>query len=138
MNYTQFRLANGDEIVAQVIEEPEGDDFYIVVRNAMMIVRSENHTEGYRYYTFRPWMVCQQSESYYQLLNYNQIIGEAKPDDTLLSQYYKAIINEQTEVSEGNSITSEEMEALKKVIYETYADSDSDNVISIFDKSKLH
>ena len=54
MNYTQFRLTNGDEIVAQVIEEPEGEDFYIVVKNSMMIIRSENLIEGYRYYSFRP------------------------------------------------------------------------------------
>ena len=136
MNYTQFRLTNGDEIVAQVIEEPEGEDFYIVVKNAMMIIRSENHIEGYRYYSFRPWMAFQQSESYYQLLNYNHIIGEAKPDETLLSQYYKAVVSERDNYIEGPSMSSEAIEEALKKLHEYY--TDSDNVIPLFDKDKLH
>ena len=49
MSYTQFKLANGDEIVAQVVQEPEGDDYNVVIRNAMMVVRSEALRDGFRY-----------------------------------------------------------------------------------------
>ena len=139
MTYTQFRLSNGDEIIAQVVNEPEGEDFYIVVKNAMMVIRAENIVEGYRYYSFRPWMAFQQSESYYQLLNYNHIIGEAKPDETLLSQYYKAIVTERTDISEENRMSEEEIESIKRLIYESQeTDSDNSNIVPLFDKEKLH
>ena len=59
MSYIQFRLSNGDEIVAQVIQEPTGEDINIVVKNAMMIIRAENIAQGIRYYSFRPWMSYQ-------------------------------------------------------------------------------
>ena len=139
MTYTQFRLSNGDEIIAQVVNEPDGEDFYIVVKNAMMVVRAENIIEGYRYYSFRPWMAFQSDDSYYQLLNYNHIIGEAKPDNTLLNQYYKAIVTERTDISEENRMSEEEIESIKRLIYESQeTDSDNSNIVPLFDKEKLH
>lgn len=147
MTYTQFRLSNGDEIVAQVVQEPEGEDLYIVVRNAMMVIRSENIERGYRYYSFRPWMSFQLNEEYFQLLNYNHIIGEAKPDKVLLDQYYRAIASEQIDEksyadSDGAEIKQmRRMIANLKAVTESSLDGDSDNdnnVISLFDKAKLH
>jgi len=147
MNYTQFRLSNGDEIVAQVVQEPEGDDFYIVIRNAMMVVRSENIKEGYRYYSFRPWMSFQLNEEYFQLLNYNHIIGEAKPDKLLLEQYYRAMDSEHTDTklpadSDGSELRQmRRMIANLRAVTDNHEEDDSDmngNVISLFDKGKLH
>ena len=142
MSYTQFRLSNGDELVAQVIQEPEGEDLYIVVRNAMMVVRSENQVDGYRYYSFRPWMAFQMHDEYYQLLNYNHIIGEAKPDKVLLDQYKKAISNEK-EADRAEDSDGAEIKNIRRMIAnmrDEYASRDSDdgNVISLFDKGKLH
>jgi hypothetical protein len=148
MTYTQFRLSNGDEIVAQVVQEPSNDeDMYIVVRNAMMVVRSENIKEGFRYYSFRPWMSFQLNEEYFQLLNYNHIIGEAKPDKLLLEQYYRAIASEQDDEKLSADSDGAEIKQMRRMIANLRAvtnesteyDSDTgDNVISLFDKGKLH
>jgi len=147
MNYTQFRLSNGDEIVAQVVQEPEGEDLYIVVKNAMMVIRSENIERGYRYYSFRPWMSFQLNEEYFQLLNYNHIIGEAKPDKVLLDQYYRAIASEQIDEKSYADSDGAELKQMRRMIANLKAvtegslddDSDNDsNVISLFDKAKLH
>ena len=141
MTYTQFRLSNGDEIVAQVVQEPEGDDFYIIVRNAMMVIRSENIEKGYRYYSFRPWMSFQLEDDYLQLLNFNQIIGEAKPSKVLLTQYFKAIESEQNIEADSDVDNLKNIRRLVADLqsdYQDYQDSDQDNVISLFDKDKLH
>lgn len=147
MTYTQFRLSNGDEIVAQVMHEPEGDDCYIVIRNAMMVIRSENIERGYRYYSFRPWMSFQLNEEYFQLLNYNHIIGEARPDKLLLDQYYRAIASEQDGEKHGADSDGAEIKQMRRMIANLRSvtndilDEDSDskgNVIPLFDKGKLH
>ena len=90
MSYTQFKLSSGEEIIAEVIDEPEGDDYNIVIRRAMIIHKVEDK-QNIRYYSFRPWMTYQLDKDYLQLLNYNHIIGEAKPDELLLEQYMKAL-----------------------------------------------
>lgn len=142
--YTQFRLSNGDEIVAQVVQEPEEDDVNLVVRNALMIVRAENVVEGYRYYSFRPWMSYQLNDDYYQLLNYSHIVGEAKPDTVLLEQYKKAIQLERDtheplsdsdrQVQQDMSISTADY--LRNLMNEL--DSDEPNNIIRFDRGKLH
>ena len=148
MTFTQFRLSNGDEIVAQVVQEPEDDnDVNLVVRNAMMIVRMENVRAGYRYYSFRPWMSYQISDNYYQLLNYSHIIGEAKPDEILLQQYVKAVKlaqEEENNATDYDEVNSDELDALRNALQDAMSeddpDSDTDNVIS-FDfgrKDTLH
>ena len=148
MKYTQFRVSNGDEIGAQGVQEPSNDeDMYIVVRNAMMVVRSENIREGFRYYSFRPWMSFQLNEEYFQLLNYNHIIGEAKPDKLLLEQYYRAIASEQDDEKLTADSDGAEIKQMRRMVANLRAvtndlteyDSDTgDNVISLFDKGKLH
>lgn len=143
MNYIQFRLSNGDEIVAQVVEEPEGEDFNIVIKNAMMVIRTENIYEGYRYYSFRPWMSFQLDDSYLQLLNYNHIIGEAKPDKVLLNQYIKALESERNEPSKRMT-EEDELDDLKRMVTKLRIvtnDFDSDhtgNVVPFFNKDKMH
>ena len=144
MNYTQFRLSNGDEIIAQVIEEPQEDEINIVVRNAMMIIRTESMTDGYRYYSFRPWMSFQLNDQYFQLLNYSHIVGEAKPDKVLLDQYNKALESEASHSSNADMSDSDHIANVKRMIYEMkkdvmhHSDSDSKNVIRLFNKDKMH
>ena len=138
MSYTQFKLANGDEIVAQVVQEPEGDDYNVVIRNAMMVVRSEALRDGFRYYAFRPWMSFQLEDEYLQLLNFNQIICEAKPSKVLLTQYFKAIESEQDIEADSDVDNLKNIRRLVADLQADYQDSDEDNVISLFDKDKLH
>ena len=143
--YTQFRLSNGDEIIAEVIQEPEGDEINIVISNHLMIIRAENIEEGFRYYSFRPWMSYQLNNDYLQLLNYGHIVGEARPDKALLHQYKKAIVMEKDNALANDLLDSSDAEGLE-LLFKKIAgggDPDSDaasNVIRLmdFDKGKMH
>ena len=145
MSYIQFRLSNGDEIVAQVIQEPTGEDINIVVKNAMLIIRAENIAQGIRYYSFRPWMSYQLNDDYFQLLNFNHIIGEAKPDADLLEQYKKALTLEKDcdrVEDDGNELKNlrKMVKSMKNNLFEVSdSDTNEDNVIHWnFDKSTMH
>ena len=145
MSYIQFRLSNGDEIVAQVIQEPTGEDINIVVKNAMMIIRAENIAQGIRYYAFRPWMSYQLDDEYFQLLNFNHIIGEAKPDADLLEQYKKALTLEKDcdrVEDDGNELKNlrKMVKSMKNNLFEVSdSDTNENNVIHWnFDKSTMH
>lgn len=142
MNHTQFRLSNGDEIIAQVVQEPEGDDVNIVVRNAMMITRTENLETGYRYYSFRPWMSFQLNDEYLQLLNYSHIVGEAKPSKVLLEQYLKSIESQAEEGDISSPYDSDDAITIQRILHKLQqadnADSDNSNVVPLFNKDKLH
>ena len=145
MSYIQFRLSNGDEIVAQVIQEPTGEDINIVVKNAMMIIRAENIAQGIRYYSFRPWMSYQLDDEYFQLLNFNHIIGEAKPDADLLEQYKKALTLEKDcdrVEDDGNELKNlrKMVKSMKNNLFEVSdSDTNENNVIHWnFDKSTMH
>ena len=145
MSYIQFRLSNGDEIVAQVIQEPTGEDINIVVKNAMMIIRAENIAQGIRYYSFRPWMSYQLDDEYFQLLNFNHIIGEAKPDADLLEQYKKALTLEKDcdrVDDDGNELKNlrKMVKSMKNNLFEVSdSDTNENNVIHWnFDKSTMH
>jgi len=147
MSYTQFRLTSGEELIAEVLQEPEGEDYNIVVRKAMVIIRAEAG-DGTRMYTFRPWMTYQMSDSYMQLLNYNHIVGEAKPDHHLLEQFQKAY-NLEIEDEARNPHDLEELRSMAKQLSsnlrlvddEDDSDSPMSNVIELFNKQrkdKLH
>lgn len=142
MNYTQFRLSNGDEIIAQVVQEPEGEEVNIVVRNAMMITRTDNLETGYRYYSFRPWMSFQLNNEYLQLLNYSHIVGEAKPSKTLLNQYLKSIEAQSDEGELSDHYDSDDAITIQRILHKLQqaelSDSDNSNVVSLFNKDKLH
>lgn len=142
MNHTQFRLSNGDEIIAQVVQEPEGDDVNIVVRNAMMITRTENLETGYRYYSFRPWMSFQLNDEYLQLLNYSHIVGEAKPSKVLLEQYLKSIESQAEQGDISSHYDSDDAITIQRILHKLQQadndDSDNSNVVPLFNKDKLH
>ena len=141
MTYIQFKLSNGDEIICQVVQEPEGEDSNLVIRKAMNVYKVEG-ADGMRYYTFRPWMTYQMSDQYFQLLNFTHIIGEAKPDALLLEQYQKALSLELDRDNENDRKIEEKYEQILKKLAELDGlEEDSDepsNVVSLFDKDKLH
>ena len=139
MNVIQFKLTNNDELICEVIEEPGEEEINLIVRNALQIITYDDPEKGVRMYSFRPWMIYQDQESFLQLLNMNHIIGEAKPSDMLLAQYKKALQNEQENSKAKEEETNDRLEAIREAIRDVLG-SDSDdasNVIS-FDKKKLH
>lgn len=144
--YTQFKLTNGEEIIAEIVDEPQGDDTNIVIRKAMSIYAIEDAaSQGYRYYGFKPWMVFQLKSDYLQLLNYMHIVGEGKPDISLFGEYQKALDSELLSEKERRAQVDDYYEALKQrlsdLVDEEMLDDDSaseGNVVTLFDKNKLH
>jgi hypothetical protein len=107
-----------------------------------MKITTTDTDEGYRYYSFRPWMVYQDHKDFLQLINYHQIIGEAKPSPFLLEQYKKAVSMEQESAEKREDEVSEKfndlMDQLKSMDCKDSADED--NIVSLFqtDTSKMH
>ena len=136
MNAIQFKLTNGDEILCEVIQEPIDDEINLIVRNAMKIITIDRHEEGYRFYSFRPWMVYQDREDHLQLINYTHIVGEAKPHKQLYDQYKLAIEQERklTSGRDGDDSTEDD----RQKFYESLEEAELDNVIKFKDKDKLH
>lgn len=121
----QYKLTNGDELIAEVVEFIEEEDL-VITKNTMKIVSVDDHQNGVRYYTFRPWMVYQDNEEYVQTIAYQHIVGEAKPNPLMLGQYNIALKKE---------IKNDDIPD-----YDEYDDDDElteDNVIK-FNKDKLH
>ena len=147
-SYIHFKLTSGEEVLCEIVSEPEGEDMYVVVRNAMKVSSQEQmvNGEGYRYYGFRPWMLFHNKIEQLQLINFTQIAGEAKPDETLLAHYLKASAEEEQretpglpeEVDEDATITE-----LKAWIAQQHEDDDLDsdsdkNVIQFNPRSTMH
>jgi len=86
----QFKLANNDEIMCEVVEYHEDDDA-IVVRKTMKMVQMDNMANGTRYYAFRPFMMYQLTKEAFQIVNCEHIIAEANPNQDLILEYFKAI-----------------------------------------------
>jgi len=86
----QFKLANDDEIMCEVVEYHEEDDA-IVIRKTMKMVQMDNMANGTRYYAFRPFMMYQMTKEAFQIINCAHIIGEANPNQDLILEYFKAI-----------------------------------------------
>tara|TARA_B100000927_G_C16058843_1_gene306264 strand:- start:53 stop:496 length:444 start_codon:yes stop_codon:yes gene_type:complete len=86
----QFKLANDDEIMCEVVEYHEEDDA-IVIRKTMKMVQMDNMANGTRYYAFRPFMMYQMTKEAFQIINCAHIISEANPNQDLILEYFKAI-----------------------------------------------
>ena len=138
----QFKLTNGEEIVCDVIEWPDvdGDSPDVVIKNAYKIIVANVAAErNMRYYTFAPWLVYQDDDDLYQVLNSNHIIAEANPTQKLLEQYLK--------ITEVDNITQEEVDqkindyaAELRNIFTNMHNNDSDvaNIISFPGRGRLN
>ena len=88
LNFKQFKLSNGEEVIADVVEAEEE---ILIVRAAMKIIEIEHLEEGYSYFAFRPFVSFQDSVDTLQLLSTQHIITETTPSHNLLKHYASAI-----------------------------------------------
>jgi hypothetical protein len=86
----QLKLASGEEILCEVVQWQEGDDYEILVRKAMRLIMMENG-DGMKYYAFRPWMVYQESSDDLLIINSSHIVGMGFPTDSLMVQWHEAV-----------------------------------------------
>lgn len=145
MEIRQFKLANDDEIMCEVVEYHEEDDA-IVIRKTMKMVQMDNMANGTRYYAFRPFMMYQMTKEAFQIINCEHIIAEANPNQDLILEYFKAIetaLDDEGDAKENldemrqkyNSFVERQNEMLMNEL-----DSGSGNNIIKFsvDRSKMH
>ena len=77
--FRQFKLVNGDEIIAEVVQWNEEDTIEILIRKSMKLVYVDDYESGSRYYHFRPWMLLQESSEEIMVLNADHILAEGTP-----------------------------------------------------------
>ena len=136
--FKQFKLANGDEIIAKIVGEPQDEeDVNLVIQDAFELIRVDKLEDGYRYYVFKPWMTYQNKDGYFQLLNYVHIIGEAKPDAILMEQYRHAVKTERDYHDKQREELDNRYDELMSKLEELSGDSD-DNVITFNPRDKMH
>ena len=145
MEIRQFKLANDDEIMCEVVEYHEEDDA-IVIRKTMKMVQMDNIANGTRYYAFRPFMMYQMTKEAFQIINCAHIISEANPNQDLILEYFKAI--ETAMEDEGGA--KENMDDMREkynnfvkrqneMLMSELDSSTGSNVIKFsIDKSKMH
>ena len=145
-DYRQFKLANGEEILCEVMQWGDEDVSAIVIRKAMKIYQVDR-LDGYRMYTLRPWMIYSEDPSQLMTINDQMIIGETTPAKPLFKQYmmvvreHKKSFDEELKGDKGETNVVDQMtdEQLGQMIRDIANDSDS-NVVDLFsvDKSKMH
>lgn len=145
-NYRQLKLANGDEVMAEIIQWSDETDATLIIRACYKILTAE-HPDGYRYYGFRPWMTYCEDPEHLLTINGDQVVGECMPSSTMFEQYlktvrsYKAITEEKikAEAAEGNAVSELELneDDVDRIFSEMLSDSDG-NVVSLFPKEKMH
>ena len=70
----QLKLTTGDEVVCEVLED---DEFEIPVRNALSLISKE--VDGYKYYTFKNFMVYQDRPESVSVIRAENIVSYANP-----------------------------------------------------------
>jgi len=147
-NFRQFKLANGEEILCEIMQWSDEENPAIVVRKTMRIFHVDR-VDGFRMYTLRPWMIYCEDPNQLMTINDNQIIGECTPSPILMKQY-KMVVKEhlqsfQEELEKladedkpfPHNLSDEKLEMMMRDI----AESDS-NVVDLssfkLDRTKMH
>lgn len=125
MELKQFKLANNEEIICEVVDWGNGEDDNIIVRKALKIHAMEDIEQGMRYYTFKPWMSFEIDPDAIHMISPYHIVAESNPGEQA-KDYFFDVIGEMKEL-DGEQITS---------LYNDDSDSNS-NVIS-FESKKIH
>ena len=137
----QFIMANGDEIVCEVLEWASEVDPDMIVRKAFKVVQIDDPIRGIRYFTLRPWMLYQIGDEIFNTINTNHIVSEGNPSPQLFHQYQTAIRETEKQDEEFEERVTAMAEKLEGMIEENInKDSSQDNIVYLgkFDKGKLH
>ncbi len=136
INVKQLKIADGSEIICEVMEELEED---IVVRGAFRIARVDLDNER-SYYMFKPWMTYVEEPDHFITINLYHLIAATVPSKDILDQYENAIEKISEAVSERNDNLDEIPEEEIKEKLSLTNDSEVDNVLkfNFIDKTKLH
>ena len=130
----QMKLLGGEEILCDLVDvqydDEDGEAF--VIRAAYSLISQEDFENGFRYYTFRPFMMHVYDPSHILLLNSGAVICMTNPAEAVVEQYIKHIEAFRKEEREKQQSSTEDF--LDKMAAE---DEKKDDRIVKF-KPKLH
>lgn len=87
-NLKQIKLVTGEEILCEVLDDSVLES--IAVRNALMLVE-RMHADGHKYFTFKSFMIYQDSPLNVILIMSDKVVSLAIPTDEMIIQYYTAL-----------------------------------------------
>jgi len=126
-NIKQLKLVTGEELLAEILEEDETD---LIVKNTIKLVESISD-DGYKYYSFRNFMIYQDDPESVILLKVDKIVSVALPIQPLLRQYNLALIELEKDAIERSDAECRDID--KEGIDTEDGNSDIDtNIIPLF------
>lgn len=89
MNVKQLKLVTGEEILADLVstEINEYDEEILFIRNAYILISTEDIENRLRFYTFKPFMMHQYEPDKILYLNGGSVICGVIPDKKVIEQY---------------------------------------------------
>ena len=140
-NVRQFKLSSGEELICEIVEWDTEVSDEIVTRNMYNIIAVEGDEPGTRYYTFRPYMCLQNSESMFQTLNPYHVVATAIPTANILDQFESTVDMNETSYATLEQEIKKKIDDLKEKlnIEDDLSDDDrAEKNIIRFNPKKLH
>ena len=81
-NVKQLKLSTGEEVICEIVED---DDFEVVVKDALKMVSKVQ--DGYKFYTFKNFMIYQDRPDCLQIVRADHIVSYAVPPRDLIAEW---------------------------------------------------
>jgi len=94
IDFAQFKLSSGHEIVCEVLEWNDPADpaiNEIIIKNVMQIVNGQMNESGESVFMFRPFVNFCEGEKEYMVMNMSHVITSNRPSKHLASEYVYAV-----------------------------------------------
>lgn len=96
----QIKLSTGEEVLCEVLEDGE---FEVVIRNALKMVSKVQ--DGFRFYTFKNFMVYQDKPDSICVIRADHIVSYANPPHDLITEYGTALVQMHSDSEEELGMT---------------------------------
>jgi hypothetical protein len=94
LDFAQFKLASGHEIVCEVLEwcDPAiPDSKEIIIKNVMQIVNGQVNESGESIFMFRPFVNFCEGEKEYMVMDMRHVITVNRPNKHLAAEFIYAV-----------------------------------------------
>lgn len=85
-----FKMANGEEVICQVIDWAEDSEDDYIVKDALNVIQTTIANNQTRY-MFKPWFTMAESPDQYICISKDHIVACTLPNNTLFSEYRRAV-----------------------------------------------
>lgn len=101
----QLKLVTGEELICEILDE---DETTVTFNNALTLIE-QTHSDGGKYFTFRNFMVYQDSPLNVMLLMTDKIMSVAIPTVDMIGQYKLALSEMAKQIEEWDNMVDDEM-----------------------------